>query len=306
MMAAITLPSILLYLSNRDDPRWQEIPRWQKDLFWIVFTEDHIYRIPKPHSAGIMFGSIPERMMEAYESDHPGAMKDLEKSFISAFFPNMIPTVAAPIVDQFANRSLFTGAPLIPAAQEKLLPEYQYTEYTTETAKAIGQILGAFPGLRERSIRDEDMFIGGVARALSTPILVENYVRSWTGGLGMYTLQLADKALRESGVLPDPVKPLETLSDLPVIKAFVVRYPSASAQSIQDFYDDYYAKKRVSSTRKWNSPNRAISTRLTACRTSTRARGMRWPGFVTRSHSNLSWCASSIRIRTFRRKINVN
>jgi hypothetical protein len=58
MMAAITLPSILLYLSNREDPRWQEIPRWQKDLFWIVFTDDHIYRIPKPHSAGIMFGSV--------------------------------------------------------------------------------------------------------------------------------------------------------------------------------------------------------------------------------------------------------
>ena len=48
---------------------------------------------------------------------------------------------------------------------------------------------------------------------------------------------------------PDPVKPLETLSDLPVIKAFVVRYPSASAQSIQDFYDDYYAKKRVFDTK---------------------------------------------------------
>jgi hypothetical protein len=71
MMAAITLPSILLYLSNRDDPRWQEIPRWQKDLFWIVFTDDHIYRIPKPHSAGIMFGSLPERMLEAFESDTP-------------------------------------------------------------------------------------------------------------------------------------------------------------------------------------------------------------------------------------------
>ena len=65
----------------------------------------------------------------------------------------------------------------------------------------------------------------------------------------MYTLQLADKALRETGVLPDPVKPLSTLSDLPVIKAFVVRYPSASAQSIQDFYDDYYAKKKIYDTK---------------------------------------------------------
>ncbi len=249
MMAAITLPSILLYLSNREDPRWQEIPRWQKDLSWIVFTDEHIYRIPKAHSAGIIFGSLPERMLEAYESDNPGALKDLEKSILSTFVPNMIPTIAAPIVDQFANRSLFTGAPLIPAAQEKMLPEYQYTEYTTELAKAIGQIMGAFPGMRDRSLRDEDTFIGGVARALTTPILVENYVRSWTGGLGHYTLQLADKALRETGVLPDPVKPLDTLSDIPVIKAFVIRYPSASAQSIQDFYDDYFASKRLYDTK---------------------------------------------------------
>jgi hypothetical protein len=50
-------------------------------------------------------------------------------------------------------------------------------------------------------------------------------------------------------VLPDPVKPLDTLSDLPVIKAFVIRYPSASAQSIQDFYDDYFASKRLYDTK---------------------------------------------------------
>jgi hypothetical protein len=60
---------------------------------------------------------------------------------------------------------------------------------------------------------------------------------------------LADKALREADVLPDPVKPLDTLSDLPVIKAFVIRYPSASAQSIQDFYDDYFASKRLYDTK---------------------------------------------------------
>jgi hypothetical protein len=128
------------------------------------------------------------------------------------------------------------------------LPEYQYTEYTTEAAKALGQLIGAFPGMRDRAVRDEDTFIGGVARALTTPALIENYIRSWTGGLGTYTLQIADKALREAGVLPDPVKPLATLSDLPVVKAFVVRYPSASAQSIQDFYDTYYAKKQVFDT----------------------------------------------------------
>jgi hypothetical protein len=105
-----------------NDPRWKEIPRWQKDLSWIVFTDEHIYRIPKAHSAGIIFGSLPERMLEAYESDNPGALKDLEKSILSTFVPNMIPTIAAPIVDQFANRSLFTGCAVDPCGTRKDAP----------------------------------------------------------------------------------------------------------------------------------------------------------------------------------------
>lgn len=248
MLAAITLPSILLYLSQKDDPRYKEIPQWQKDMSWIVLTDDHIYRIPKPHEAGVMFGSLPERMMAAFEKDNPKAFKDFEHTILNSFLPNPIPTVASPIVEQFANRSMFTGAPLIPRDMEKLLPEYQYTDYTTEAAKALGQIFGAMPGVHSRAIRDEETFLGGVARAVTTPALIENYVRSWTGGLGVYALQLADKALRETGVLPDPVKPLATLLDLPVVKAFVIRYPSASAQSIQDFYDNYYAARRVYDT----------------------------------------------------------
>ena len=245
---SITVPSLLLWMANRDDPRYQEIPRWQKDLFWIVMTDDTIYRIPKPHELGLVFGTVPERLLENFIADNPDAAKDIEKSLLNAFIPNMIPTAATPLIEQFANRSLFTGSPTIPSGLEKLLPEYQYTEYTTETSKAIGQIMGSFPGLTKRAISDEEPLIGGVARALSSPILMENYLRAWTGGLGMYVLQLADKGLREAGVVPDPVKPAKTLADLPVIKAFVTRYPSASAQSIQDFYDEFYAKQKVYNT----------------------------------------------------------
>lgn len=55
----------------------------------------------------------------------------------------------------------------------------------------------------------------------------------------MYLLQLADKGLREAKVLPDPVTPTPVLSDIPFVKAFVVRYPSASTQQISDFYEQY-------------------------------------------------------------------
>ena len=46
----------------------------------------------------------------------------------------------------------------------------------------------------------------------------------------------------------ETVLPAKTLSDIPVVKAFVVRYPSASAQNIQDFYDGYYEKRKVYDT----------------------------------------------------------
>jgi hypothetical protein len=245
---AITLPSILLWMANHDDPRYREIPQWQRDLFWIVMTKDHIFRIPKPFEMGIVFGTIPERALDAFYDQHPGAFKDLEKSILDAFLPNVTPNIAQPVIEQFANRSLFTGTPIVSATSEKLLPEYQYTEYTTEAAKALGRMFGAFPGLTDRALKDDTTMIGGAARALSTPALMENYLRAWSGGLGMYALQIADKALREAGVLPDPVKPASTLSDLPVIKAFAVRYPGATAQSIQDFYTNYYAGQKYYDT----------------------------------------------------------
>ena len=55
----------------------------------------------------------------------------------------------------------------------------------------------------------------------------------------MYAMQAADYALRKQGILPDPPKPTATWADMPFIKAFTSRYPSASDQRIQDFYDNY-------------------------------------------------------------------
>ena len=39
-MMYLTAPSILLWWANHDDERYKEIPRWEKDLFWIIPTND--------------------------------------------------------------------------------------------------------------------------------------------------------------------------------------------------------------------------------------------------------------------------
>lgn len=234
---SVTLPSVLLWFANKDDPRWKEIPQWQKDLFWIVMTKDHIYRIPKPMELGIIFGSIPERALDAYHTDNPRAFKNLSESLIQAFTPSYIPTFAVPVVEQFANRSTFTGNPIIPQGMEGILPEYQYTEYTTEAGKILGKFAAAVPGMKDSSF--------------SSPMVLENYIRAWSGQLGMYALKVADEVLIDSGAVPDPVKPASSLADIPIIKAFVVRYPAASAQSIQDFYDNYDQVNRRVTTIKY-------------------------------------------------------
>ena len=112
--AYITLPSILLWFRNHDSEAYKGVPQWQKDLFWIVIsgegTEDQvIWRIPKPFTLGILFGSIPERMLDYYLKEDPQAikdtLKDLGKNTAGLFFPT--PDILRPVVEDVANRNFF-------------------------------------------------------------------------------------------------------------------------------------------------------------------------------------------------------
>jgi hypothetical protein len=224
--AAITLPSVLLAIANHDDPRYKDVPQWQRDLFWIIPTDSAIYRIPKPFEIGILFGSVPERIVNHILDDDSHAFDGMLDSILRAGTPSVVPTAAVPIMENWANRSAFFDRPIVPQNRTDLLNEYQYGPYTTETAKAIGRVLGRLPWMDELPI--------------SSPAKVENLIYGWTGGLGRYALSIADMSLEAAGVVkPEYEDPAKTLADMPLIKAFVVRYPSASTENITRFYDDY-------------------------------------------------------------------
>lgn len=266
--AYITTPSILLWWANKDDQRVQDLPRWQKDMFWIIPTDNWqtaqpgeaenlpdylirknssggieinkgtIYRLPKPQELGILFGSIPERMLEQFFTDNPRAFKDFEETVQNLITPSFVPDAVSPAIEQYFNKSLFTGGPIIPGHLEGLLPEAQYTEYTSETSKELSKMMVALvPPMNKPG-------------SLASPPVLDNYIRSWGGSLGQYAIQLADKALTKSGLVPDPVKPDATLSDIPFVKSFVVRYPSAGAQSIMDFNDKFREVQPIMDTIK--------------------------------------------------------
>lgn len=258
----VTAPSLLLWYANKDDERYKDLPDWQKDMFWIVATDDWqkvndpsevtglppyllrnggtevnrgtLYRIPKPFEIGVLFGSGAERIAQSWFEHDPEAFKGFAGTLASITTVNVMPTAVAPIIEGATNHSFFQDGPLVPQYYEKELPEYRYAPYTTETAKVLSRALGTLPPLKH-------------ADQIS-PMVLENYVRQWTGSLGMLMLQTADAGLRKTGALPDPIKPADTLADVPVVKAFVVRHPSARAQSIQDFYTAFSEAEQVYTT----------------------------------------------------------
>lgn len=237
--ASITLPSILLWLANHDDERYKQLPKWQKDLFWIVITgegkDSIVWRIPKPFELGYVFGTLPEKALDYIKTKDPFAIKkfitDLAKDNATSLIP--IPDIIKPVIESFANKSLFTKKPIIPMGLEGLLPEYQYTEYTSETAKVIGGLIRQ---------------ISGEYSGVSSPARIDSVINNWTGTLGRTLVTVLDKALIKSGIVDDPMKPEETLSDMPIIRAFVVRNPTSGSEYITTFYEKYQPINKIFNT----------------------------------------------------------
>ncbi len=252
IFAYITLPSMLLWYKNHDDPRYQSLPRWQKDLFWIFITGDgtinepenyHVWRVPKPFELGLLFGTGTEYMMDFVESKDPGHLSRFFTEFAkdAALSMGPIPDFAKPFIEFKANRNFFTDRPIVSRGMENMLPEFQYNQYTSSTAKALGKTI------------NEITFGYGP----SSPQKIDHLISSWTGTLGRYAIQAADKALVESGIIVEPTKPSRTLEDLPIIQAFLVRKPTGSSQFIEDFYRQYEkVSGRLDTFKKLQGENR--------------------------------------------------
>ncbi|KKR80198.1 MAG: hypothetical protein UU28_C0046G0007, partial [Parcubacteria group bacterium GW2011_GWD2_40_9] len=216
--SGITLPSVLLYLNNRNDPRYQELPQWQKDLFWILPVGDDgpIIRIPKPFEVGIIFGTVPEHILTWIDKNDPEALTSAAKTLMEASAPGYIPTGLQPIIENIANYSFFRQRPIVSEGKQALPKELQADRYTSETAKEVGQLIK------------------------QSPAKIENLFVSYTGGLGKYALDASDKLLKTLGVISPPPEPAKTLADRPFIRAFVAREPIGSgSESVNKFYNLY-------------------------------------------------------------------
>lgn len=220
--ALITTPSIFLWAANHGDPRYEDAPNWEKDAFWFILPPDpkaEPLRVPKPFTLGTMFGSLPERMLSDFFGNKPDAYNEFLRDLNGGVMPNLIPTFAVPMIEQFGDRSLFTNRDLTSQRFDTEPYAEHATPYTSEAAKAIGAGVAKIPGMDDSSF--------------ASPIIIDNYIRGWTGTMGVGATKALDPLLRPSGA---PKPPASTWADMPVIGAFISRYPSMSAQPIQDVF----------------------------------------------------------------------
>lgn len=218
-MLYITLPSVLLWYMNKDDERYQELPQWEKDTFWIIPGKENMYRIPKPFEAGVLFGTSFERMLQYFDDAKNNRKSVGFKGFgdrvVDSLAPSFMPTAMIPVVEAMTNYSLFRQRNIIPQSQENLPARLQYGANTSEVAKFVGDKINV------------------------SPYIVDNTIRGYGGGLAGLGLSGIDAA---TGAKENNAS--KKWYEAPGLRGFTAA-PYQSSNSVQRVYDDYKEQEKL-------------------------------------------------------------
>ncbi len=166
----ITSFSALAWWMGHDQEWYQDLPQWRKIHYFNFKFGDQIISLPKPFEAGILFGTIPEALLDAAfaEGGRPPSPGSIAKNLFLGYLDGpaaLIPAFARPAIELQANRNFFTGRPLTPEwVAKSRIPAEQMTTYTTESAKWLAGVLSSA--------------VGGAV----TPIQVEHFLGAHTAG----------------------------------------------------------------------------------------------------------------------------
>jgi hypothetical protein len=239
-LGTLTAASIGLALLFHDDDRLKELEDWEKNYFWHIplGKTGPIIRLPKPFEAGILFGSIPERIVEVARGDNTTGLQAAVKAAFDVLTPETIPAILRPMVELKSNYNFFLGRPIEDASLQSLPVELRSKPWTTPLAKAISAHGGNLIGL--------------------SPVKIEHFVRSFSGGLGAsYYFPGADLLLRKAGILEDLPNPQQDAIERAFgVRALFAKPPAGyRAKSVGDFFENVQNATRADQGWKllWNT-----------------------------------------------------
>lgn len=222
---AVMLASMLLYGMYKDDEDFQRREDWDRDNFWWFKIGDVAYRIPKPFEIGAL-GTLAERTYEQISDDKVEGkvfFKRFNSMLMDTFSLNPIPQMIKPMIDLYANKDSFTGAPIESAGMERLSAQERITDRTSGVAKALG---GISAGMHKVLSFNPD------AQGFS-PIQVDYAIKAylgWAGSTAVATADLAVEPFTEGTKVRKPV--IDTLA-----MGFIKTEPETASKFMTQFYE---------------------------------------------------------------------
>ena len=223
----------LYYALMGDDEKYKEERQSVRDDNWLIpiYKDLPSFKFPVPFEVGFMYKTVPERILDysmtKLENPNYGNTtgKQLEESIRRGFTTTLkLDPIAwqlwKPIMEVRANKSGFTGNPIVPPFMEKGLdPQEQYNINTSSFAVGFGKAFNV------------------------SPIKVDYILKGYTGTLGTYVLDMSDIAVRQA-TGREYVAP--HLTQLPIVKSLFASPVSGGLQ--EQYYEMRTYSNRVIQT----------------------------------------------------------
>jgi hypothetical protein len=209
----LTIATFALWAMNRDKDEWKELEDWDKRTYYHFWIGDKHYRIPKPFETGAIFSTMFEGMAETMAGDEEfGYFVDVMKdTFLDTFAMNPLPQAIRPLIEQWSNKSFFTGRPIEGQSLQRLRPGERKTAWTSETMQLAGKL--------------------GVS-----PKRAEEIIRGYFSTFGMFLLGTSD--IFAYHLADFPTNPTKEINDYPLLGRFIKeRVPARHTKYQTKFYE---------------------------------------------------------------------
>lgn len=214
----IILPSLGLWAINHDDDWYKELDENTKYTNWAIPLPGGTHLlIPKPQEVGILFGSGIEAVLNQMTGTDPHGMKEWARQYAEAMTPSLYPAVVRPLIEWMTNYSFWTGRNLVPASLQKAPSEMQFTSYTSELAKSLGDTWLA------KSIQ-------------LSPIAIDNWISGWFGSAGRFIANMLNNPISYVRGNSRPSEPAKYWYEMPVIGSFV-RQNGQNSEYVNRMYE---------------------------------------------------------------------
>ena len=200
---SVAAATVALYMINQDNEEYEDLPDYDKDLYWHFFVGGEHFRLPKPFEIGTAFATYPERLVQySMEEDkgHEFLWEKFKDGVVTALSFDAFPQVVKPLVDVISNKDSFRDMKIVSGALENAPPEQQFNIFTSDTSKAIAQSMPE-----------------GAPDYLRSPMMVDYLLRGYFASWSSFGAMILDPYTRDPS-LPD--RPEKLVSQYPVVKRF--------------------------------------------------------------------------------------